>query len=214
MISSHKNSYSRLGTLVLTTLIVLQVCASSALARRDKPPVFAKSAEDPVLQRRIATLAPDVDPEEARLVAYTAYTTGRELARKWRVLWPPGLQNFLVNTGAREGGLCFQWATELLIRLDALHLKTLELHWVESYSGTASEHNVIVVTGRGQPFAQGILLDNWRYSGRLAWGSVTGDPEYEWRENRGELTRRLERGRSESAHRQQPPGKNRSSAGL
>lgn len=214
MISFRLHRRSSFRTCALTTLIVLQVCASSSLARRDKEPVFAKSAEDPVLRHRIATLGPGVDPEEARLVASTAYATGRELARNWRVLWPPGLQNFLVNTGAREGGLCFQWATELLIRFDALQLKTLELHWAESYPGTASEHNVIVVTARGQPFAQGILFDNWRYSGRLAWGPVNGDPDYEWTENRAEATRRLDRSRSKNAHPQKPAGKNGSSAGL
>lgn len=214
MISRPRSYCSNVTTFAFITLSLLELCVSSSLARRDKPPIFAKSAEDPLLQHRIATLGPGVDAEEARLAVFTAYTTGRELARKWRVLWPPGLQNFLVNTGAREGGLCFQWATELLIRLDALQLKTLELHWAESYSRTASEHNVIVVTARGQPFAQGILFDNWRYSGRLVWGPVNGDPEYEWQENQGELTARLQRSKSESAHRQKPVGRSGSSAGL
>lgn len=215
MISSRRNCYSRLSTLALATLIVLQVCVSPAQGRRNETPVvFAKSVEDAVLRHRVAILAPGVDPEEARLVVSTAYTTGRELARKWRVLWPPGLQNFLVNTGARKGGLCFQWATELLISLDGLQLKTLELHWAESYSGTASEHNVIVVTARGQPFSQGILFDNWRYSGRLVWGPVNGDPEYEWKENQAELTGRLNRSRSESAQRRKTAAKSGSNASL
>lgn len=156
-------------------------------------PRLAISAADPVLWGRLATLSPEVDPDEARKVALIAFTTGRELAREWRVVWPPGYHNFLVNRGRRKGGLCFQWATELLARLDALKLQTLELHWAEAFSGTLSEHNVIVVTGRGQPFAQGILLDNWRYSGRLAWGPVRGDPHYQWSENPAELVRRLRR---------------------
>ena len=113
------------------------------------------------------------------------------MAREWRVAWPPGVQNFLVNIGARKGGLCFQWATELLLRLDALKLQTLELHWAESFIGTPSEHNVIVVTAKGQPFAQGILLDNWRYGGHLMWGPVTADPHYKWKENSEEIARRL-----------------------
>ena len=113
------------------------------------------------------------------------------MAREWRVVWPPGVQNFLVNIGARKGGLCFQWAVALLLRLDALKLQTLELHWAESFIGTPSEHNVIVVTAKGQPFEQGILLDNWRYGGHLAWGPVAGDPHYKWKENSAEMARRL-----------------------
>ena len=175
------------------TLMLCAVFASPASARQNSPPIFARSADDPALCARLAGLSPSVDPDEARRVAYTAYMTGRDLRTEWRVAWLPGIQNFLVNIGARKGGLCFQWAHELLIRLDALKLKTLELHWAESYPRTPSEHNVIVVTAKGQPFAQGILLDNWRYAGHLAWGPIVGDPEYEWKENSAEVARRLQR---------------------
>jgi hypothetical protein len=120
---------------------------------------------------------------------------GLELRREWRVVWLPGLQNWLVNMGARKGGLCFQWATELLVRLDALKLQTLELHWAESFANTSGEHNVIVVTARGQAFEKGILLDNWRYSGQLVWTQVAMDPEYHWTENKSELARRLGKAR-------------------
>ena len=107
---------------------------------------------------------------------HCAYTTGRELAREWRVVWIPGIQNFLVNIGARKGGLCFQWAGELLNRLDALRLQTLDLHWAESYAGTSAEHNVIVVTARDNLLRRGILLDNWRYGGHLVYVRVGMDP--------------------------------------
>jgi hypothetical protein len=179
-----------LWRLVLFALLALTGYASSAHARGRHEPVFATSADDAVLRGRIAALSPSVRPEEAQLVARCAYTTGRELKREWRVAWPPGFHNFLVNTGARKGGLCFQFATELLLRLEALKLETLEFHWAESFIRTASEHNVIVVTARGQPFREGILLDNWRYGGRLVWGPVAGDPHYQWKENKAEAARR------------------------
>jgi hypothetical protein len=179
-----------------TVCLATVLCASiafpvSAAARARNEPAFATSADDPVLQARLAALAPSVRPDEAQRVARCAYNTGRELKREWQVVWPPGLQNFLVNTGARKGGLCFQWAAELLLRLDALKLETLEMHWAESFNRTASEHNVIVMTARGQPFEQGILLDNWRYGGRLVWGQVRTDPHYQWQENKAEAARRL-----------------------
>jgi hypothetical protein len=184
----------RFLTAVAAVLALVNCASSSANARVREEPVFAESPDDPALRNRLAALSPDVRPEEAQRVARCAYTTGRELAREWRVVWPPGLQNFLVNTGRRKGGLCFQWAEGLLLRLDALKLETLELHWAESFERTASEHNVIVVTARGQPFAQGILLDNWRYGGHLIWGPVTADPHYEWKENKSEAARRLKTG--------------------
>ena len=178
-------------SVLLFALLAFTGYASSAHARGRNEPAFATSADDAVLRGRIVALSPSIRPEEAQLVARCAYNTGRELKREWQVVWPPGLQNFLVNTGARKGGLCFQWATELLLRLEALKFETLEFHWAESFERTASEHNVIVVTARGQPFFQGILLDNWRYGGRLIWGPVTGDPHYQWKENKTEMARRL-----------------------
>ena len=175
---------------LLVALLAGTVCPPSVWAR-GQDPAFATSADDPALRKRIAALSPTIRPEEAHQVARCAYNTGRELKREWRVAWPPGLHNFLVNIGARKGGLCYQWANELLLRLDALKLETIGLHWAESFVGTMSEHNVIVVTARGQPFERGILLDNWRYGGRLVWGPVIADPHYRWKENKPEAVRRL-----------------------
>jgi hypothetical protein len=185
-------SFNRL-TLVVVAVGLLAVAgdASAVSVRERKEPVFALSADDPALRIALTALSPSVRPDEAQQVARCAYTTGRELRYEWQVVWPPGVQNFLVHTGARKGGLCFQWAHELLLRLDALKLQTLEVHWAESFIRTASEHNVIVVTAKGQPFAQGILFDNWRYGGRLIWGPVSKDPHYEWKENQAEVVRRL-----------------------
>ena len=191
MSRSRSNCFALCLAVGLVAFLACPDYARSASVRGREEPAFATSADDAVLRNRIAALSSSVRPEEAQRVAQCAYTTGRELKREWRVVWPPGVQNFLVNIGARKGGLCFQWATELLLRLDALKLETLEFHWAESFERTASEHNVIVVTARGQPFQQGILLDNWRYGGRLIWGPVTGDPHYQWKENKGEAIRRL-----------------------
>jgi hypothetical protein len=148
----------------------------------------SSSAEDPALITRIKGLSPTVSADDARRVAYCAYTTGLDLRREWRVggmaTLLPGLQNLFIKMGARKGGYCFQYSTELLVRLDALKLQTLELHWAESQLGTMSENNAIVVTARGQPFEKGILLDNWRCQGHLAWTQVTMDPEYRWKESK------------------------------
>jgi hypothetical protein len=176
---------------VMAILFAFTIGANAASKIERKEPAFATSVDDPVLINTIANLAQPVKTEEARRVAECAYNTGRDLKREWKVVWPPGLQNFLVNTGQRKGGLCFQFATELLIRLDKLKLQTIELHWAESFIQTLSEHNVIVVTAKGQPFEQGIILDNWRYGGRLVWGQVLADPHYQWRENKAEIPKRL-----------------------
>jgi hypothetical protein len=189
MSRSLPSSFRR-GSVVGFLLLAMIVSPVDA-ARKD--PAFATSANDPVLRGRIAALSPNVDPEEAARVAEIAYNIGRELKKEWKVVWPPGLQNFLVNTGQRKGGLCFQFAERLLWRLEGRKWNTLEFHWAESFERTASEHNVIVVTAKGQDFNRGIILDNWRYGGRLVWGPLVEDPHYRWHENKPQFQKVLDR---------------------
>jgi hypothetical protein len=178
------------GLRMAVTALAFATFVAAAHARK-KDPEFATGPNDPVLRGQIGALAPGVNPEEARRVAEIAYTTGRELMREWKMVWPPGLHNFLVNTKQRKGGLCFQFAEKLLLRLSEQKWETVEFHWAESFETTMSEHNVIVVTAKGHPLSRGIILDNWRYGGRLVWGRVIDDPHYQWHENKPQFNRVL-----------------------
>jgi len=177
----------------VATAMALVLCAPSTRASLFGGDVVpATSENDPALIAGLVHLSPSVNPDEARRVAFTAYTTGRQLAAEWRMVRPATIQSLLIHLGARKAGHCYQYANELLLRLDALKLRTLELHWAECAPGNFDEHNVIAVTARGQPFDQGIILDNWRHSGRLVWGPVKGDPPFRWSENKAELSNRLQ----------------------
>ena len=190
MLSSVSNNHRWVRAGLAIAALVLFVLPAQA---RKKDPVFAMGADDPVLRGRIAALSPTIDPEEAQRVAEIAYTTGRDLKKEWKVVWPPGLQNFLVHTGQRKGGLCFQFAERLLLRLIDQKWETVEFHWAESFERTAGEHNVIVVTAKGQSFSEGIFLDNWRYGGKLVWGFVPEDPHYNWHENKSHFQKVVNR---------------------
>ena len=147
-------------------------------------------AAEAQLRTKLAMLSPTVSVDEAEKLALCAYKTSRRLAREYRVVFPPALNNILINTGGRKRGLCYQWTEDLLHELDALKLETLELHWGEAFARTFSENNGVVVTAKGQPFGQGIVLDAWRYQGRLYWGPVRKDPEgYPWKENKAQYDR-------------------------
>jgi hypothetical protein len=175
------------------TTAVLAVCAPSTNASwLWGDAVDATSEHDPALIAALVRLSPTVSPDEARRVTFTAYTTGRQLAAEWRMVRPATTQSFLIHIGARKAGYCFHYANELLLRLDALKLRTLELHWAECDPRDFDEHNVIAVTARGQPFEQGIVLDNWRHSGHLVWSLIKGDAPYRWEENQQETYNRLQ----------------------
>jgi hypothetical protein len=68
----------------------------------------------------------------------------------------------------------------MYLRLRELDLKTFDLHWGVAHKGDLwLEHSGVIVTPRGRPFAEGLVLDAWRHSGRLRWATVAGD-RYPW----------------------------------
>jgi hypothetical protein len=151
--------------------------AETALARDER------SIRD--LTKALATLAPDVDPGEAKLLSVTAHTTARRLKKEYRVVLNPEFQCFLVNIGLRKRGWCGHWTRDIGACLKELKLKTLVLHWGAAYAGTTGENNCLVVTARNQPFQDGIIIDGWRRAGRLFWCAVKKDHEYELEQHYG-----------------------------
>ena len=89
----------------------------------------------------------------------------------------PIFNNFLVYHGWRKRGYCYQWTEDLLLALDTLKLKTLELHWGDTYRDTWRENNCLVVTAKGQPFERGMILECWRHFGHLRWNLVPSDQD-------------------------------------
>lgn len=114
-----------------------------------------------------------------------AHESSRELATAYAVTGPAQFHNFLVNIGIKKRGLCHHWTRDLIERLHALKLNTLEFHWATARRGTLREHNAVVVTAKRAPFSSGIVLDPWRRSGRLFAGGVETD-RYPWREDLSE----------------------------
>jgi hypothetical protein len=166
--------------------IVAALAVSSAVfSAEQQPPDFGVSAKDVAkaeeLANQFASLSRRVDPKEAKLLAECAYTTVARLRQEYRPFGTPIFNNFLVYHGWRKRGYCYQWSEDLLLALDTLKLKTLELHWGDAYRDTWRENNCLVVTAKGQPFDHGMILECWRHFGHLRWNLVPSDqdPYYE-----------------------------------
>lgn len=130
--------------------------------------------------RQLAALHPVVDPAEAALLADTATEQAAQLSRDYRPARPAWFNNMLINAGLRKRGLCYHWANELFLRLHPLAPRTLEFHLGVAGRDTPKEHNAVVVTARGRPFTEGLVLDAWRHGGRLHAVPVTHDLRYPW----------------------------------
>jgi hypothetical protein len=168
--------------LVAATIAAFAVSSGAVSAEQQHFEVPAKeSAKAEELANQLAALSRRVDPNEAKLLAECAYATVARLRREYRMFGTPIFNNFLVYHGWRKRGYCFQWTEDLLLALDALKLKTLELHWGDSYRETWRENNCVVVTAEGQPFDRGMILECWRHFGHLRWNLVPSDqdPYYE-----------------------------------
>ena len=129
------------------------------------------------LANQLAALSRRVDPKEATLVAQCAFSTVAKLRQEYRMFGTPIFNNFLVYHGWRKRGYCYQWTEDLLLALDTLKLKTLELHWGDAYRDTWRENNCVVVTAKGQPFEGGMILECWRHFGHLRWNLVPSDQD-------------------------------------
>ena len=135
-----------------------------------------------LLRDKLVALSPHVSPREAQKLARVAVGASAQLRRAYGINAPARFHNFLVNARLKQRGLCHHWARDLMDHLAAVKPKTLDLHWGTAREGTLREHNAVVVTARGQPFASGVVLDSWRYSGRLFSAPVAADG-YPWKED-------------------------------
>ena len=150
-----------------------------------------RQSHSPVaLANALRALSPAVNAIEARRAAECAYTTSIRLRHDYRIVGPAIFQNGLVNLGLREKGLCYHWTEDLLPEMRRLDLKTLEIHWAVSHPGDFLESNALVLTARGQPFADGIVLDAWRHAGDLYWNTVTADRAFDWHDDHSDFARR------------------------
>jgi hypothetical protein len=132
------------------------------------------------LQSDLLTLRPDVSPREAALLATTAVERAAELQRQWRPMKYGWANNCLIHARLRPKGLCYEWRDSTYPPLHLLHLHTLDIHLASARRATRREHNALVITARGQPFEQGIVLDGWRHGGILEWARLKDD-HYPWK---------------------------------
>ncbi|MCD8534539.1 MAG: hypothetical protein LR011_07045 [Verrucomicrobia bacterium] len=132
------------------------------------------------LSGKIAALDPSIDLAEAEAVADTSIRKAEILREQYQILGPALMHNFMVNTGFRDRGLCYQWAEDIYPELVELNLRTLQVHRAIALRGHLREHSALVLTANRQSFYDGLVLDAWKYSGALAWIHVK-DSKYPWR---------------------------------
>lgn len=142
----------------------------------------AIEAQIAALTEALVALGPGVDRGEAARMAQISVRQPLVWAREWQVVDSPLRHNIKVIHGQREKGVCRDWANALHAALRQGNFRTLQLHiGMANARNVKLEHVSVVVSARGQPMENGLLLDPWRIGqGRLWYGKVTEDPRYKW----------------------------------
>jgi hypothetical protein len=169
-------------TICILSLAILltQGCATSS-PQVDLPPTVEQQRITD-LSLAIRSLNADIDAAEAQRAARIAIEYSRQLAQQYEITDSPVMHNFLVNIGVKPRGLCVDWTSDLLVRLQQERFYSLKLHWGIANYETAFrlEHSTVIVSARGDSLKRGLVLDPWRYSGHLFWAPTLEDPAYNW----------------------------------
>jgi hypothetical protein len=160
--------------------LLTQGCATSS-PQVDLPPTIEQQRITD-LSLAIRSLSTDIDAAEAQRAARISIEYTRQLAVQYEIEDSPIMHNFLVNIGVKPRGLCVDWTSDLLTRLQQERFYSLRLHWGIANYETAFrlEHSTVIVSSRGDSLDQGLVLDPWRYSGYLFWSPTLEDPAYNW----------------------------------
>ena len=162
----------------LLAILIISGCA--------KTPMSLSTSVSPLqieeLAEAIQSLGPDVDPVEAQRAAHIAYNYPLQLAQEYQITDHPLIHNVKVNRGTRPRGLCWHWAQDMETRLAQKQCQTLDLHRAIGNSEVALriDHSTVIISAKGDTMNQGLVLDPWRYGGKLFWGEPLADTKYQW----------------------------------
>ena len=166
--------------IVLAIVNLLGACSTTRVNLQ--PGQAAEEVRINQLARDIKRLSPQVDPAEAERAAFVAINYSLQLAKQYEINHSALTHNFLINIGVKERGLCIHWTEDLQKRLLEENFRSLEFQWaVANYENPLRlEHSSVVVTVPGGNLQGGLLLDPWRYAGKLYWNQTRLDEDYQW----------------------------------
>ncbi|WP_405109006.1 hypothetical protein L0Z65_15355 [Phaeobacter sp. BS52] len=176
----------------MKSIVVSLLLLATALVAGCSAPTGGEQDQVSQLRHAIEALSPDVDPAEAARAAHIAYSHATALAEEYQVTTSPILHNTLVNSGVRQRGLCYHYAEDMQARLQSEGFQSLTIlrAIAEPRNSFRIEHSSAVIAPKGAGIYGGIVLDPWRYGGKLYWSATSDDPRYDWEPRLTVLRRR------------------------
>ncbi len=130
----------------------------------------------------LQSLSSNISHEEAQSLAIEIYGQTKLLRKKFDPVFEPHMNNFLINVGLKEQGLCYEWSNALYLYFKKQEYAHFTFHLLVADQGKYFfEHNVLVVSAKGEPVMHGIIIDPWRKPGALYFSKVKEDKRYKWK---------------------------------
>ncbi len=120
-----------------------------------------------------------LDTKQAQLISKNVLTVSKEIKEEFDPLPFPWFNNFLVNIGLKEKGLCWEYRDALLLKLKP-KVAPLTLLPVVANIDKLNEHNAVVIASKDTKFQDTLLVDLWRKSGEPYIIKVGDDILYKW----------------------------------
>jgi len=134
------------------------------------------------LSTLLKSLDSSISSKEARSLSSEIFQEVAKLKQKFNPTSPAHFNNFLINVGVKEKGLCYDWSDALYLHFSKKQYASFEFHLLVAHKGKYFyEHNTLVVVAKGGKVLEGIVIDPWRNSGKLYFSKVSEDEKYEWR---------------------------------
>ena len=169
-----------LSTLLLFSSLFFIACAGTF------PEVSPNRKE--ALSNCLYALDTSMNPYEATMLSNEIFQEVAKLRQKFKPTSQPHFNNFLINAGVKEKGLCYEWSDALYLHFSKKEYLNFEFHLLVANQGQYFyEHNTLVVVAKGGEVLKGIVIDPWRDPEKLYFSKVSEDKQYEWkhREKRG-----------------------------
>ena len=134
------------------------------------------------LSKLLKSLDSSISSKEAKSLSDEIFQEVTKLRKKFNPTSQAHFNNFLINAGVKEKGLCYDWSDALYLHFSKKDYSNFEFHLLVAHKGKYFyEHNTLVVVAKGGNVLEGIVIDPWRNSGNLYFSKVNEDKKYEWR---------------------------------
>ena len=133
----------------------------------------------------LATLLQTIDKnipfEEALSLSREIFQQTDQLRKQFNPVSEPHVNNFLVNIGLKEKGLCYEWSDPLYIYFRRKSYRYFSFHLLVANRGKYfQEHNVLAVTSKKDDIPNAVIIDPWREPGTVYFSKVKDDKKYVW----------------------------------